>query len=74
MATAQTVEAQRLRDTLRAAEEERKRWARELHDETLQGLGALRVSLAGIRRTGGLEAQLDQPIAHLSDEIDACRR
>jgi signal transduction histidine kinase len=70
VATAQTVEAQRLRDTLRAAEEERKRWARELHDETLQGLGALRVSLAGIRRTGGSEAQLDQAIAHLSDEIE----
>jgi signal transduction histidine kinase len=70
VATAKTVESRRLRDSLRAAEEERKRWARELHDETLQGLGALRVTLAGIRRTGGSEAQLDQAIAHLGDEID----
>jgi signal transduction histidine kinase len=70
VATAQTVESQRLRDTLRAAEEERKRWARELHDETLQGLGALRVSLAGIRRTGGSPEQLDRAIDHLSGEID----
>src|SRR3954449_1545700 len=39
VATARTVEAQRLRDAIQGAEEERRRWARELHDETLQGLG-----------------------------------
>ena len=39
VATARTVEEQRLRDAMRAAEDERRRWARELHDDTLQGLG-----------------------------------
>ena len=39
VATARTVEEQRLRDAMRAAEAERRRWARELHDDTLQGLG-----------------------------------
>lgn len=41
-----SVEADRLRSTIAAAEGERKRWARELHDQTLQSLGGLRVSLA----------------------------
>ena len=41
VATARTVEEQRLRDAMRAAEAERRRWARELHDDTLQGLGGL---------------------------------
>lgn len=36
-------EDERLRLTIAASERERQRWARELHDETLQDLGALRV-------------------------------
>ena len=43
VALAQTVQQERLRHSLDAAEAERRRWARELHDETLQGLGGLRV-------------------------------
>ncbi|MBJ7472801.1 MAG: GAF domain-containing sensor histidine kinase [Solirubrobacteraceae bacterium] len=45
VAIARSVEAKRLHDTLAAAESERRRWARELHDETLQGLAALKLSL-----------------------------
>jgi len=45
---AQSVEADRLRSAMAAADEERRRWARELHDETLQGLGALKVLLSSV--------------------------
>ena len=56
------MQEQRLRDTLRASEEERRRWARELHDETLQGLGALRMLLSSARRSGDPE-RLDAAVA-----------
>ncbi|MGI8946041.1 MAG: PAS domain S-box protein [Thermoleophilaceae bacterium] len=38
--------ARAARERMKAAEAERARWARELHDETLQGLAALHVQLA----------------------------
>ncbi len=34
---------------MEARERERTRWAREIHDETVQGLGALRLKLANAR-------------------------
>ena len=43
IATARSAENERLRLSIAAAERERGRWARELHDETLQDLAALRV-------------------------------
>jgi signal transduction histidine kinase len=49
IATAQSVEAERLRHSMRASEAERQRWARELHDETLQELGGLKVLLESAR-------------------------
>jgi len=51
IATARSVEADRLRHSLEASEQERKRWARELHDETLQELGALKFILTGALRS-----------------------
>jgi signal transduction histidine kinase len=72
VATAQSVERDRLRRTLRAAEEERRRWARELHDETLQALGGLRVVLSSARRSNdlaSLQAALDSAVEQLGDEI-----
>ena len=51
VATARSVAADRLRHTIEASEEARARWARELHDETLQGLVGLRMLLASARRS-----------------------
>ena len=73
MATAQTVAAQRLRHSIEASEQERRRWARELHDETLQGLGALHVILDGALRSGEPDAVVGaarQGLAQLEEEID----
>ncbi len=52
VAIARSVEADRLRSSMAAADEERRYWARELHDETLQVLGGLRVLLSGTLRRG----------------------
>jgi signal transduction histidine kinase len=50
VAMSRSVEAERLRSTVASADAERTRWARELHDETLQTLGGLRVGLASALR------------------------
>ena len=43
VAMVRAVESDRLRLSISASERERRRWARELHDDTLQQLGALKV-------------------------------
>jgi signal transduction histidine kinase len=76
VATAKTVEADRLRKSIEAAEAERRRWARELHDETLQALGGLKVLLSGAARLDDPEAMraaMDQAAGHVSAEIDNLR-
>lgn len=75
VATARSVEAQRLRDTMAAAESERRVWARELHDETLQGLAALKLALAGALRAGPSEARamLEAAVAQLDNDIAGLR-
>ena len=59
IATAQSVGADRLRLSTRASEDERARWARELHDETLQELGVLKLMLDSVRQAGGTELMRD---------------
>ncbi len=49
LAAERSVEIERLRYGMEARERERTRWAREIHDETVQGLGALRLQLATAR-------------------------
>jgi signal transduction histidine kinase len=63
VATAQSVAAERRGQRLAAAEQERGRWARELHDETLQGLAALRLGLAAAHRAGTRDALQEAVIA-----------
>jgi len=74
--TARSLTLEQLRARELATEEERKRWARELHDETLQGLGALRVMLSAARRLDDPErwrGALADAIAELDTEIASLR-
>ena len=76
VATAVTVEAERRRQRLAAAEEERAHWARELHDETLQNLAALRLGLAAELQGAGPESVLGavrEAVAQLEQEIRTLR-
>lgn len=72
---AQTAQQERLRHSLAAAEAERRRWARELHDETLQGLGALRVILSGALRQvdGDVVQVLRGSVEQVDREIENLR-
>lgn len=74
--TAQSVATEQHRQRLAAAEQERARWARELHDETLQGLAALRIGLATADRAGGLDAltgAVRAAIGQLESDISSLR-
>jgi two-component system, NarL family, sensor histidine kinase DevS len=76
VATAQSVTAGRLQATLDAAEEERRRWGRELHDQTLQSLGGLRVALASARRRADLatwQKASEEMIEDIEREIENLR-
>ncbi len=72
VALAQSVQSDRLRSSVAAADAERRRWARELHDETLQGLGGLRVLLSSARRRedlGQVRTAIDEGVEHIEREI-----
>ncbi len=72
VATAQSVASERQRQRLAAAEGERQRWARELHDDTLQSLSALRIGLSTAARSEHPEALREayrQAVAQLEEGI-----
>ena len=76
VATARSVAEDRLRHSLAAGEQERRRWARELHDETLQALGGLQVLLSSALRRGtpeALEQSVREAVDHIATEIDSLR-
>ena len=58
------------RDRLQAAEAERARWARELHDETLQGLAGLHVLLSSAARASDPEQMLER-IHQAEEQIES---
>ena len=73
--TTRSVATDRLRHSIQASERERGRWARELHDDTLQGLGGLRVLLSSALRgpEGDLPDAVKKAIAQLTDGIASLR-
>jgi two-component system, NarL family, sensor histidine kinase DevS len=76
VALSRSVAAERLRSAIAAADAERGRWARELHDQTLQALGGLRVLLASALRRNdgdGNAETMRQAIEDIELEIDNLR-
>jgi signal transduction histidine kinase len=72
VALSRSVEADRLRIAINSAEDERRRWARELHDQTLQSIGSVRVLLTSAGSHPGeeqLRDSVDQAVADLDYEI-----
>jgi signal transduction histidine kinase len=76
VATAQSVAEGRVRESIAATERERGRWARELHDESLQSLAGLRVMLSAARRSDPEEVGdlLNQGIEQVDTAIAEMRR
>jgi signal transduction histidine kinase len=76
VATAQSVAEGRVRESIAATERERGRWARELHDESLQSLAGLRVLLSAARRSDPEEVDglLNRGIEQVDTAIAEMRR
>jgi signal transduction histidine kinase len=76
LAAERSVEIERLRYGMQAREHERARWAREIHDESIQGIGALRLQLANARDAEDQQAlseAVDRALEGLGTEIDGLR-
>ena len=69
VATAQDVADRTRERTVAAAESERARWARELHDDTLQELAALKLLLASVQRSDDA-SERQTILAEASERID----
>jgi signal transduction histidine kinase len=76
IATVQSVTEDRLRQTLMAAERERARWARELHDSVLQGMGSRRLLLSSALKSGDpkrLVSAVEEGLHDVVRDIDDLR-
>ena len=76
VATAKSVAEERLRLSIEASEQERRRWARELHDDTLQGLAGLGVMLGSALRAGseqGVREGVESAIGQIREEVTKLR-
>ena len=77
VATARSMAEERLQNTIDSAEQERSRWARELHDETLQALAVLRMRLSSALHEDSpdaLEHAGQAAVEQIDDEIVKLRR
>ena len=77
VSSARDTAAQMLRRSIESAEQERGRWARELHDETLQELAGLKLALGAVRRADSDAARseaLEAAAARIDFAIQALRR
>jgi signal transduction histidine kinase len=71
-----SIERERLRHGVLARERERARWARELHDETVQGLAALRLLLEYahcLSDPNERQQALERALAEVDREIESLR-
>ena len=76
VATAKSVAEDRLRLSIDASEQERRRWARELHDDTLQGLAGLGMTLGSALRAEsaeGARGAVEGAIAQIREEAAKLR-
>jgi signal transduction histidine kinase len=73
VATAQDVTAGTLRRRIEAQEQERGRWARELHDETLQELAALKLLAAAARRAKAADER-EQALTEIGERVEVAVR
>jgi signal transduction histidine kinase len=76
VATVQSVTEERLRQSLMAAERERARWARELHDSVLQGMGSRRMLLSSALKSGDPErlvSAVEEGLRDVVRDIDDLR-
>jgi len=76
VATVLSATEERLRQSLGAAERERARWARELHDSILQGLASRRLLLSSALKKGAgpqLEAAVGEALEDMGRDIDELR-
>jgi signal transduction histidine kinase len=80
VATAQGVESERLQQRVEIGERERRRWAQELHDDALQGLAAIRISLATALqgdapdRPGRIEKAAEETVERLEGQVNELSR
>jgi signal transduction histidine kinase len=68
LATAQSVERELLLRSIESAEHERGRWARALHDATLQSLGALALSLSSAQGANDPKT-LDRAVSTVIEQL-----
>lgn len=69
VATAKNVVTEGLRRAIEASERERTRWARELHDEPLQELAAVKLALARLKRSED-PAETERALALAEQQVD----